>query len=273
MIDCHVHLGRMFREGYPSAVPLSVEQLIDRMDREGIEQSVLLPLESPEGGWGYWLTEDAVAARDRYPERLIAFACVDPRYPNAPALLEHCVRAYGCAGFGEHVCGLAFDDERCVALYRKCDELGLPLLFEICDGLCFDEPCLPRLESCLERFPSVKWIGHGPQFWSAISGDDPRTGYPTGAITAGGALDRLLAAYPNLYADLSAHSGWNAMARDPEFTRGFVERHHGRLLLGTDYLAPGQPLPILEWLRTFEVTDEVRLAIGSGNARRVLGLG
>jgi len=273
MIDFHVHLGRMSREDYPRAIPLTVEQLIDRMDREEITMSVLLPLESPEGGWGYWLTEDAVAARDRYPERLTAFACVDPRYPNAVRLLEHCVRAYGCAGFGEHVCGLAFDDERCKALYAKCNDLALPLLFEICDAYCYDDPGLPRLEACLREFPDVTWIGHGPQFWSAISADDPRVGYPTGSVMPGGAVDRLLVEYLNLYADLSAGSGYNAMTRDPEFTHGFIERHHRKLLFGTDYLAPGEGLPIITWLRELDVADGVRAAISEGNARRVLRLG
>lgn len=272
MIDFHVHLGRMFREEYPSAVPLTVEQLIDRMDREGIERSVLLPLESPEGTWGYWLTEEAVAARDRFPERLIAFACVDPRYPNATKLLEHCVRAYGCAGFGEHVCGMAFDDERCLALYGTCSDLGLPLVFEICDGLCWDEVGLPRLERCLQEFPDIKWVGHGPQFWSAISSDDPRSGYPSGPIAPGGALDRLLETYDNLYADLSAGSGYNAMTRDPDFALGFVTRHADRMLFGTDYLAPGQRTPIVGWLRELDVDEATREAVAAGNARRVLGL-
>jgi len=112
MIDFHVHIGNMYRERYPAHAPLSPQQLIDRMNREGIVISVLLPLESPEGSWGYFLTEEAVAARDLYPERLIAFCCVDPRYPLAAEFIEHFVRQRGCKGFGEHVNGLAFDDER-----------------------------------------------------------------------------------------------------------------------------------------------------------------
>ncbi len=273
MIDFHVHLGNMYREDYPDKPPLTVHQLIDRMDREGIELSVLLPLESPEGGWGYWLTEDAIAARDQYPERLVAFACVDPRYPKAAELIDVFVDRYGCKGFGEHVCGLAFDDERNQVIYAKCDEHCLPLVFEIAADYCHDEVGLPRLESCLKAFPKVKWCGHGPGFWSAISGDDDRTcDYPEGAVTPGGAVDRLLAGYDNLYADLSAYSGYNALTRDPAFTRGFVERHWRKLLWGTDYLAPNQPMPQLTWLRDLDVTEEVRAAIARDNARRVLGL-
>ena len=274
MIDFHVHLGNMYREDYPQRSPLSVHQLIDRMNREGIEISVLLPLESPEGSWGYFLTEEAVAARDMYPEHLIAFTCVDPRYPRAAQHIDFFVERHGCKGFGEHVNGLAFDDERNKVIYAKCDEHGLPLVFEINPDLCFDEVGLPRLEACLRVFRNVKFVGHGPSFWAAISGDDDgRGGYPKRAVAAGGAVDRLLGEHGNLYADLSAGSGYNAMTRDPEFTSGFIARHWRKLLWGTDYLGPGQPMPQVEWLRGLDVAPEVREAIAARNARRVLGLG
>ncbi len=272
MIDFHVHMGTMYRESYPEKIPLTVHQLIDRMDREGVDIGVLLPLESPEGRWGYFLTEEAVAARDMYPERLIAFLCVDPRYPNAAEFIDYFVTKHGCRGFGEHVNGLAFDDELNKVIYGKCDEHGLPLDFEINTDLCWDEVGLPRLESCLREFPNVKFVGHGPTFWTAISADDPRAGYPKEPIKPGGALDRLLPEYDNLYADLSAGSGYNAMTRDPEFAQGFIERHWRKLLFGTDIMHPGHALPHFEWLKTLDVTPEVRQAIAGGNARRVLGL-
>jgi predicted TIM-barrel fold metal-dependent hydrolase len=85
-------------------------------------------------------------------------------------------------------------------------------------------------------------------------------------------LDRLLEQYDNLWLDLSARSGYNALTRDPEFTAGFVGRHWRKMLLGTDIVHANDRLPILEWLATLDVTDEVRQAIGEGNARRLLGL-
>ena len=272
MIDFHAHMGNLHREDYPARPPLTVHQLVDRMDREGIDMSVLLPLESPEGSWGYFLTEEAVAARNEYPERLIAFVCVDPRYPQAAEFIAHHVTRNGCKGLGEHVNGLALDDPRNRLLYAKCDELGLPLVFEINTELCFDDVGLPRLEKCLKEFPNVTWVGHGPAFWTAISSDDPRRGYPKTPVQPGGAVDRLLAEYDNLYADLSAGSGYNAMTRDPEFTRGFIERHWRKLLWGTDIVGVGDELPQVAWLRNLDVSDDVREAIGAGNARRVLAI-
>lgn len=274
MIDFHVHIGELYRHDYPNKVGLSAHQLIERMDREGMEISVLLPLESPEGACGYFLTEQAVEARDMYPERLIAFACIDPRMSQAPQQIDVFVKRYGCKGFGEHINELAFDDERNKAIYAKCDEHGLPLVFEINVNYCYDEVGLPRLEACLNEFPNVKFCGHGPGFWTAISGDDDgKAGYPNRPITPDGALDRLLNEYDNLYADISAGSGYNALTRDPEFIEGFVARNWQKLLFGTDYMGHHQPLPQVGWLKTLDVTQEVRTAIASGNARRVLGLG
>ena len=46
--------------------------------------------------------------------------------------------------------------------------------------------------------------------------------------------DKLLADYPNIYGDLSANSGRNALARDPEFTAAFLARHRSKLMFGSD---------------------------------------
>ena len=121
MIDFHCHIGRLYRESYPQIPPFSAEQCVDRMNREGIELSVLLPLESPEGGWGWLLTEECIAARDKYPERFVTFMCIDPRYPKVEQLFETFLRQYGCKGFGEHIPGLPFDHELNKVIYRKCD--------------------------------------------------------------------------------------------------------------------------------------------------------
>ncbi|MGB9597057.1 MAG: amidohydrolase family protein [Candidatus Poribacteria bacterium] len=272
MIDFHVHIGNLYRATYPNKIGLSVHQLIERMNREGIKISVLLPLESPEGANGYFLTEEAISARDMYPERLIAFMCVDPRMPDYLSLIDVFVKVYGCKGLGEHINSLAFDDPRNKAIYAKCDEYGLPIDFEINTNYCYDEVGLPRLEACLKEFKNVKWCGHGPGFWSAISGDDPRGGYPPEKIKPNGALDRLLTEYDNLYADISAGSGYNGLTRDPEFIIGFVQRHWRKLLFGSDYMGHNQPIPQVEWLKSIDITPEMRYAIAEGNARKVLGL-
>lgn len=53
-------------------------------------------------------------------------------------------------------------------------------------------------------------------------------------VKKGGLTDRWLAKYPNLWGDLSANSGNNALARDKEFARAFLARHQNKLLFGSD---------------------------------------
>jgi predicted TIM-barrel fold metal-dependent hydrolase len=81
-----------------------------------------------------------------------------------------------------------------------------------------------------------------------------------------------MAEYDNLWADLSAGSGYNALNRDPGFTPGFLDRHWRKLLFGTDVVWPGQPLPIVQWMKTVDLPADRRQAIMSGNARRLLRL-
>ena len=272
MIDIHTHLhvtGRLPGE----APPLTVEQLIDRMNREGVDQSCLLPCESPEVANRGFIHEEAFAAYQRYPERLILFISPDPRNAGYVRLIDHWVATYDVKGYGELKNGLAFDDPLHKQIYARCNDLGLPLLFHSDPVLCWDEVGLPRLEACLQEFPKVNFISHGPGWWAAISADDDRSGgYPKGPIKPTGAADRLLGEHENLYADISAGSGYNALTRDPDFTVGFLERHWRKLLFGTDYLRPGQELRQFEWLRTAPLSDEQREAIADGNARRILRL-
>ena len=108
MIDFHVHIGRLARARRYEVYDLTPQQLVERMDREGIEKSVLLPLESPEAVAGWFLTEDAIAARDLYPERLIAFMSLDPRSRRVAEMFDMYVEDYGCRGFGELKNGQAF---------------------------------------------------------------------------------------------------------------------------------------------------------------------
>lgn len=272
-----MHMDRIYRDDTPPRPALTAHQLVERMDREGIEIGVLLPLESPEGSWGYFLTEEAVAARDLYPERLIAFVCVDPRYPRVEQFIRYFVEERGCRGFGEHVNGLPFDDPLNKRIYACCADLGLPLLFEIDRHYCADEEGLPRLETCLKEFREVTFVGHGPAFWSAFSADDPRGTYPPGPVRPVGAVDRLLAEHDNLYADLSAGSGYNAMTREVEGAPGACrlegQRVNGSMVALRQVSGRRRPNRSLSWFccllsRSSSAPAALRLAIGRSGAGR-----
>jgi predicted TIM-barrel fold metal-dependent hydrolase len=268
-IDIHTHLVPYSgASGYPQGI--APEDLIAAMDGWGVGQAVVLPLESPECDGEYAPSAQTFDICAQFPERLIPFVDVDPRAQRAGEKLRH-YAARGARGFGEHKLGLAIDDPRSMKLYDLCGELALPILFHMDPDLNWDQAGLPGLARVLKAFPQTALIGHGPGWWSAISADDDRKGgYPKGPIKASGALDRLLAECPNLYADISAGSGNNALTRDPAFTEGFLERHWRKLILGTDYFLAGQNVPQIEWLKTYPMPEEWREAIGRGNAGGLL---
>jgi len=93
-----------------------------------------------------------------------------------------------------------------------------------------------RFHKMLEKFPKVNFIGHAQTWWANIDKDheDQAVLYPKTTVTRGGITDRYLSDYPNMFGDMSAGSGLNALIRDEEHTRGFLERHQDKLLYGSD---------------------------------------
>jgi len=243
LIDVHGHIG--------SVVPnplefIDVTNLLAKMDHWGIDRSVVLALsEHPEGAYLHSDTEDVITACSRYPERLIPFCLIDPRYGNHPGmdfsyLLEE-YRSRGCKGIGEFLPKLNFNDPLCINLYKQAAKFDFPVLFDMNDSVYSyglrDNYGLPLLESALQQCPETVFIGHGPTFWAEISAEVPadnRSGYPGGAVVPGGAVPRLLRKYPNLWADISAGSGHNALTRDLAFGLEFLDEFQDRLMFGTD---------------------------------------
>jgi predicted TIM-barrel fold metal-dependent hydrolase len=88
----------------------------------------------------------------------------------------------------------------------------------------------------LEKFPRVKFLGHAQMWWANIDRNhaEPSVSYPKGPVTPGGLTDRYLSDYPNMYGDLSAGSGLNALTRDQGFARDFLRRHRDKLVFGSD---------------------------------------
>jgi predicted TIM-barrel fold metal-dependent hydrolase len=241
-LDIHGHIGRVLPDRREF---IDVTNLIAKMDAWGIDVTCILPLsETPEGGYLECGTEEVIAACSRYPDRLIPFCLIDPRYGNCATtdfshLLEE-YRARGCKGLGELLPKLDFDDPRCLNLYRQAARFDLPVLFDMQDrpngyGL-RDDFGLPKLERALQTCPDTVFIGHGPTFWAEISGEVPasRSSYPPGPVKPGGAVPRLLRQYANLWADTSAGSGHNAFTRDPNFGVEFLDEFQDKLIFGTD---------------------------------------
>jgi len=274
-IDVHIHLGRLMAD----RPGLSVRTLLRWMDAHGIERALVLAIENPEETYFYVTTEQVLRWCRAHKDRLSAYCNIDPRRGLHRArdfrpILEDYV-ARGCVGFGEMLAGLPLNDPRLKQIYAICGELGLPVMLHIGPPGGIDRIGLPFLEQICREFPETNFIGHGQWFWSEISAAvSPRTrgGYPRTAVKPGGRLDTLLAAYPNLYADISAGSGYNALTRSPAFGYAFVRRHRRKILFGTDYLAPGQHVPQFAWFASAPLPGHVKEAIGRGNAKRLFGL-
>lgn len=226
-IDCHLHINHFDR---------SIEDTLRHMDATGTARAFILPLETGEGGV-LLRAETALHAWHLHPERFIPFCQTDVRRPD---FLDR-VQAYhrlGCRGVGEQKEHLPLSDPRIESLIALCDELDWPITLHFQDGPDgFNQGLAEHLEPYLKRYRRVRIIGHAQTWWANISADVPspeQTLYPKGPVQAGGLLDRLLSDYPNLYADLSAGSGYGALTRDEEFTAGFFERHPQQLLFGSD---------------------------------------
>ena len=208
------------------------EANIAHMDGCGIAKANLLTRSSAAG--------QVAAAQAAYPGRFSGwFAAADITRPDAESLLTQAVKQ-GAAGFGELKFHVAADGPELRRMYALAAELDVPILVHFQEvGHTPTEGTFAsgfkRFAAILKAFPKTRFIGHADAFWANISADyAEQDAYPTGPVARGGITDRLLADYPNLYGDLSANSGNNALSRDAAFTRDFLHRHQDRLMFGSD---------------------------------------
>ena len=125
----------------------------------------------------------------------------------------------------------------------------------------------------------MNFIGHAQTWWGNIDKNhDQAVLYPKGKVTPGGITDRLLSDYRNMYGDHSAGSGLNALMRDEDHARAFLERHQNKLLFGSDCndtmgRGPGcDGAQILAAIRRLVPNKKVERKILYENAKRLLKL-
>ncbi|MEP7353747.1 MAG: amidohydrolase [Acidobacteriota bacterium] len=262
--------------------PLAVN--IAHMDGAGITRSLLLAEAQQEA--------DATAAVPT--NRFSRFISVVATRPDAIAVLRK-ARENGALGFGEMKSRVALDSPEMKRIYALAAEMNVPVLAhfqEVTQQLSVGtyNTGYARFPALLKEFPKTLFIGHADAFWANVSTEVPTdNAYPPGPVKRGGLTDRLLTDTPTLYGDLSATSGRNFLARDPEFARDFLIRHQDKLMFGsdcfcTDGKGAGQtnPLPILagkcvarETLTALKslTSPEVFRKIVWGNGTRLLKLG
>ncbi len=233
MIDMHQHLWN-----YRSA-----QHLLAHQDVHGNRLTVVLPIDGAADAArnvpaNDFPLADAWAACRAYPDRLIPFVHVDPRRPDAEDIIRR-YHAEGARGFGEHKLHMPCDAPEAMAIYRLCGVLGLPVLLHLeYRNYNYNFEAFGQVvRSC----PDTTFIGHAQAWWANVSADVPNdpdasgfSPYPTGPVVSGGLTDRWLSDLPNLHADLSAGSALNALTRDQDFARDFVNRLRGKLMWATD---------------------------------------
>lgn len=174
-----------------------------------------------------------------HPDRFIWFAATDPSQPGNFELLRRALDG-GARGVGEMKSHTAADAKDMRRVYDLCAERKVPVLLHFQEPSRFGDEIgwntgYQQFDKVLKAHKNTTFIGHANYFWACVSADVSKDNeYPEGPVKKGGLTDRWLAEFPNFWGDMSANSGNNALARDPEFARAFVARHQNKLMFGSD---------------------------------------
>ncbi len=248
-----------------STEPRSIEEMIETYDKAGVDRTVIVAWDA-ETATGLPKTSNEYIADivDRYPDRFIGFASVDP-WKGELALkdLEVAIRDLGLSGvkFQQAIQAFFPNDKRFYPIYEKCVELDVPVQFHLGttgagagvpggDGVKLKYTRPIYIDDVAADFPELTIIGLHPS-------------WPWQDESIAIAMHKA-----NFYLDLS---GWL-----PKYFPEILIRYAGRLLkekclFGTDY-------PFIDperWLRSFDdlgFSDEVKELILEKNAKRVLKL-
>lgn len=237
IIDIHQHTT--YRER-------TAAQLIAHQRTMGVTQTILLPAGSAVsrpstadgkhnglGGVGAGGNESALVMARQHSKEFFFGANDVTDLPEARGEIAKYLDA-GAIIIGEQKFGVDCDSEASQVLYALAAEYRVPILMHFQHGTY--NRGFERLAKMLEKYPKTIFIGHAQTWWANIDKNhaDQNVLYPKGKVTAGGLTDRYLSDFPNMFADMSAGSGLNALTRDEEHTRGFLERHQDKILFGSD---------------------------------------
>ena len=224
VIDIHQHTNYSGRTD---------ADLVAHQQKMGIAKSVLLPAGSRYGLAAHAGGNDTVLAlAEAHPGQYVFFANELPDIPETKAVIEKYLKL-GAIGIGEQKFPVDCDSKPMQLIAEIARDYRVPVLMH------FEHEVynfgIERFHRMLAKYPTVNFIGHAQTWWGNIDKNhDQKVMYPKGRVSPGGITDRLLSDYGNMYADMSAGSGLNALLRDEEHARGFLARHADKLLYGSD---------------------------------------
>lgn len=237
IIDIHQHTNYRDR---------SNTVLLAHQRAMGVTHTILLPSGTPVsrpstndgnfnglGGAKAGGNETVVEMARLHPKEFFFGANEVTDIPGARAEIEKYLKL-GAIVIGEQKFRVECDSAESQLLYELAAEYRVPILLHFQHE--FYNLGMERFYKMLAKHPQTNFIGHAQTWWANIDKNhaDQKVLYPKGKVTAGGWTDRYLADYPNMFGDMSAGSGLNALTRDEEHARGFLDRHQDKLLYGSD---------------------------------------
>jgi len=281
IIDIHQHLGY---SGRPEDVLLSHQRAM------GITKTVLLPagrqvrMASTHDGKSNGLAAQALGNGECYrfakahPKEFLFAANEVPDLERATMEIEKYLRL-GAVMIAEQKFSVECDSPEMQKIYELAQAYRVPVLMHWQFNMY--NHAFERFYKMLEKYPKVNFIGHAQTWWANIDKNhqDQTVLYPkTRPVTPGGITDRYLADYPNMFGDLSAGSGLNALTRDEDFTRDFLKRHQDKLLYGSDcndHVGSGekcQGAQTIAAVRGLAANKKIERKLLYGNAKTLLGI-
>ncbi len=127
---------------------------------------------------------------------------------------------------------------------------------------------LGGLEEAAKKYSQIQFIMHGPHIWNNFS--RPKKEYlfhQSGKFQGPGIIWDLLESQDNIYCDISGFSGFNALKRDVNVTREFLNTFHKKLLFGTDNSEMG----LLKFIKDLDIESGKINNILYRNAEHILG--
>ena len=245
------------------------EALLERMDENGVDISVV----SNVHGLFYKNTQSAneelyeeIRANDRFRNRLIPFAVINPTYPDWKHDLDICHKKFGMTGLRLYpqYHDYELSDPSCIEIVKMARDRAMPVSFAI-------------------RFIDIRqrsWIGISRELSmsniAAVVSSVPDARYITLNTIIGRMSDDEVATIKN--ADIVFDT-----ARLVGVSTGGAGSHMPTIIekYGRDKPAFGTFTPFLDYVTPFirigvledgEVNEATKELIRSGNARRILGL-